>query len=237
MRAPAIACQRSGIARAATAFDLVSALLDHPLDDTIAAAPIDVRDSEMAAAAMARARWGAVEGLVYVTGVGLPPTPIAGHEPHAWSRTMDINLGGAFAVTRAFESLLRAGGGSLVFISSGLALQAEAGFAAYSASKAGLLGFMRVAAREFAPDVRVNAVAPGLVLTPFLAGGLGAKDETPTLEGWLGDARAARMRDAIPLGRVAEPDDIVAPILFLLGRGARFITRQTLHVNGGRLTV
>jgi NAD(P)-dependent dehydrogenase (short-subunit alcohol dehydrogenase family) len=96
-----------------------------------------------------------------------------------------------------------------------------------------------VLAKELAPDVRVNAVAPGLVETPFLTGGTGQGNASARasidLDDWFGGKdRAQAMRDAIPMRRIAQPDDIVAPILFLLGAGARFMTGQTLHVNGGR---
>jgi NAD(P)-dependent dehydrogenase (short-subunit alcohol dehydrogenase family) len=155
-----------------------------------------------------------------------------------WDRTLDINLRGAFLTAKAAAPLLRRPGGGMVFVSSGLAINVEPGFSAYTSSKAGLLGFVKVLAKELAPDIRVNAVAPGLVATPFLTGGTG-QGVTPktggSLDDWFGSKeRAQAMRDAIPMRRIADPDDIVAPILFLLGAGARFVTGQTLHINGGR---
>jgi 3-oxoacyl-[acyl-carrier protein] reductase len=88
-------------------------------------------------------------------------------------RTHDINLRGAFLTAKAATPLMRRPGGAMAFVSSGLAINVEPGFAAYTASKAGLLGLMKVLAKELAPDIRVNAVAPGLVETAFLAGGTG----------------------------------------------------------------
>ena len=137
-----------------------------------------------------------------------------------WDRTLDINLRGAFLTAKAAAPLLRRPGGGMVFVSSGLAINVEPGFSAYTSSKAGLLGFVKVLAKELAPDIRVNAVAPGLVATPFLTGGTG-QGVTPktggSLDDWFGSKeRAQAMRDAIPMRRIADPDDIVAPILFLL---------------------
>ena len=114
---------------------------------------------------------------------------------------------------------------------SGLAVRSTAGFGPYSAAKAGVLGLTRSLAIESAPRVRVNAIAPTAVDTAFLRGGTGRSDE-----------RAPSQVDletyvkAIPLGRVATPEDIVGPILFLLGPAARYMTGQTLHINGGLLT-
>ena len=91
--------------------------------------------------------------------------------------------------------------------------------AAYGAAKAGLVSLVRSAARELGPfGIRVNAVAPGAVLTPRLAASMG--DGGPT-------------SDVIPLGRVALPADIAAALLFLVSDLAAYITGQTLGVDGG----
>ncbi len=218
--------------------DTEQAIKERPLEPpctTLAANVLDDASVDKALNEIAQ-RLGAIDGLVYVTGVGVRPQAASDSSLVDWDRTIDINLRGAFIVAKAAIPLLRASSGSMVFISSGLAVNVEAGFSAYSASKAGLLALMKVLAKELAPDVRVNAVAPGLVDTPFLGGGTGQGiAKPPSLEEWFGGPqRAQAMRDAIPLKRIAEPDDIVAPVLFLLSSGARFITGQTLHVNGGR---
>ena len=82
-------------------------------------------------------------------------------------------------------------------------------------------------AEENAPHIRVNAVAPNAVRTAFLQGGTGRpQDESALLD-------LDAYGKALPLGRNAEPEDVVGPVLFLLGPGSAFMTGQVLHVNGG----
>ena len=115
----------------------------------------------------------------------------------------------------------------------------EKGTGTYSAAKAGLIALARGLAKENAPDVRANCIAPGAVDTAFLRGGTGRggdtapKNERDFPAGM--DNRA--MLATIPLGRIAVTDDIVGPILFLLSEKSRFMTGQTLYINGGRLMV
>ena len=89
-------------------------------------------------------------------------------------------------------------------------------------------------ASELAPNIRVNAVAPGAVQTAFLSGGLGHEGD----EG-LPPSRVdlEAYKKIVPLGTVARPEEIAAPILFLLGEGASHMTGQTLHINGGAMMV
>lgn len=112
------------------------------------------------------------------------------------------------------------GGASLVFVSSNLARLGVAGTVGYAASKAGLEGAVRALAAELGPlGVRVNAVAPGLLLSP-----MGKRRSSEAL------ALVAR---TTPLRRLGEPEDVVGPILFLLGADAAFVTGQVLDVDGG----
>ncbi|QET01704.1 MULTISPECIES: SDR family NAD(P)-dependent oxidoreductase [Cupriavidus] len=198
---------------------------------------IDVRSDTSVEDAFARIgrEWDGIDGIAYVTGVGERPMPALDHAPAQWDLTMDVNLRGAFLVARCARPLLK-DHASVVFVASGLGVSPEPGFAAYSASKAGLISFARTLAKEWAP-IRVNCVAPGLVNTAFLAGGTG--NDAPSevdLQQWFGAERARGILDAIPMRRIAVPADVVAPLLFLLGSGSRFITGQTLHVNGGKLS-
>jgi 3-oxoacyl-[acyl-carrier protein] reductase len=199
---------------------------------------VDVRDgaSLTTAAAAIEAAWGGLDGFAYVTGVGSAPSPALASSVEDWDRTFSINLRGAFLTAAALHRLFPETGGSALFVASGLASNVEPGFAAYSASKAGLVAFAKTLAKEWAPRSRVNVVAPGLVETAFLGGGTGQAlaREDASLESWFGAKKAADMLATIPLGRCAQPDDVVGPMLFLLGPMARFMTGQTLHVNGGR---
>jgi NAD(P)-dependent dehydrogenase (short-subunit alcohol dehydrogenase family) len=199
--------------------------------------PVDVTDSESIDAAfrVIQERWGTIDGLAFVSGIGVSPTPATEHTVEQWDRTMDVNLRGAFLTMSRAHPLLDEHS-SVVIVSSGLAQQAEPGFLAYSASKAGLLALTKTLAKEWAP-IRVNTMSPGLVNTAFLAGGSGqtTKRVPASLDDWFGVERAKAIVETIPLRRIAEPEDIVAPMLFLLGPGSRFVTGHTFHVNGGRL--
>ena len=116
----------------------------------------------------------------------------------------------------------------MVHVASSLAVKASVGYGPYGAAKAGILALMRVLATENAPGIRSNAVAPSAVRTEFITGGTGrsAYPDAPLLD-------LEAYGKALPLGRIAEPDDVVGPILFLLGPGSRYMTGQVLHVNGG----
>jgi 3-oxoacyl-[acyl-carrier protein] reductase len=138
--------------------------------------------------------------------------------------------------------MLRAnGGGAVLLVASGLATLVEKGTATYSAAKAGIIALTKGLAKENAPAIRVNCIAPAAVDTEFLRGGTGRGGDDPkralkkTM--MVKDMDMARMLSTIPLGRIAVVDDVIGPMLFLLGPGARFMTGQTLYINGGRLMV
>jgi 3-oxoacyl-[acyl-carrier protein] reductase len=139
-----------------------------------------------------------------------------------WDAVLGINLKGSVLCAQAAARLMVASGcgGAIVNVSSGAVRGKRLGVH-YSASKAGLIGATRSMALELAPyGVRVNAVAPGLVDTA-----------QPRFEH--DDAALERLAAEIPLGRMGEPADIADVIVFLAGSGARFVTGQTLFVNGG----
>ena len=121
----------------------------------------------------------------------------------------------------------------MVMVSSGLGFNVLPGFGPYAAAKAGLVGLTKALAAEGAPRIRANAVAPSAIETAFMRGGTGRGSDDPAAAAWFQGGDYARN---FPLGRLAEVDDVVGPILFLLGTAARFMTGQTLHVNGGRIT-
>lgn len=219
--------------------DLARAIATRPPDPRVRSIAIDLRDpaSFAAAAAELASRWTSVDAAVYLSGFSPPPHPVASTTLDEWDEVLDVNLRGAFVAAKHLAPLLSAGAGSLVLVSSGLAANVERGWSAYSASKAGLTALGKVLAKELAPAVRVNVVAPGPVDTPFLSGGTGrtATAAADGDSGWFAKSGfGAAILQTIPLQRIAVPDDVVAPIIFLLGPGARYITGQTLYVNGGR---
>lgn len=149
--------------------------------------------------------------------------------------TMSINLQSALTAARLSIAAIGKNPGSMVFVSSGLARMPEPGFGPYAMSKAALNAMVKTLARECAPSIRCNAVAPGLVETEFLSGGTGNGGKA----GGLGNlsklgAQTERIVASIPMGRIATPDEVAAPMLFLSGPGAAHMTGQILYVNGGR---
>jgi acetoacetyl-CoA reductase/3-oxoacyl-[acyl-carrier protein] reductase len=140
-----------------------------------------------------------------------------------WREVLDVNLTGAFAYARAAAGVMRPRGtGAMVFVSSINGLRGKFGLAGYSASKAGLLGLVRTLARELGPSgIRVNAVAPGFILTD-----LTSKLDPRHLE---------RAREEAALGRIGEPEDVAEAVSFLASPRARHVTGEVLRVDGGQL--
>lgn len=131
------------------------------------------------------------------------------------------NLKGAFLVTqRAAKGMLKLKRGSIIFIGSVVAMLGSAGQSNYAATKAGLIGMARSLARELGSrSIRVNLIAPGFIET----------DMTATLD----SDRKKMITSQIPLGRLAEPDEVAQVALFLAGESSRYITGAVIPVDGG----
>ena len=139
-----------------------------------------------------------------------------------WDRVMEVNLRGAFLMTRAVTKAMvrQKSGGRIINITSTAGVMGNPGQANYSAAKAGLIGFTKSAARELSHwSILVNAVAPGLIETDMAA------------------AIPAEVRDAllgqVPLKRIGTAREVAEMVRFLAGDGAAYITGQVFHVNGG----
>jgi 3-oxoacyl-[acyl-carrier protein] reductase len=138
-----------------------------------------------------------------------------------WDAVLDANLKGAFHTTRAvIKGMMKRRAGRIVNITSVVGLTGNKGQANYAASKAGLIGFTKSVAREYASrGVLANCVAPGFIAT----------DMTAALPD---DARATLLED-IALGRLGQPDDVAGAVLFLASDLAGYVTGQVLVVDGG----
>jgi NAD(P)-dependent dehydrogenase (short-subunit alcohol dehydrogenase family) len=140
-----------------------------------------------------------------------------------WQRTIDLDLSAVFYCAQAAgRHMLARGSGSIVNLSSIQAFTPLARRVAYAASKAGVIGITKALAVEWAPEVRVNAVAPGYVATQMVA-------ELVQAGRVDADAIAART----PMRRMAQPDEIAAAVVFLASDAAGYITGETLMVDGG----
>lgn len=183
---------------------------------------VDVTRPEELRAAFAdlAARFGPIHGLVNSAGINRTG-PSAEVTPADWQRVIDVDLSGTFyACQAAFPHM--APGSAIVNLASVFAMRALPGRVAYAAAKHGVVGVTRVLAVEWADlPIRVNAVAPSWTDTPLIRDQVAAG--TLDLE----------VLDRVPMGRLAQVEDVVGAIVFLLGEKASFITGQTLYVDGG----
>jgi NAD(P)-dependent dehydrogenase (short-subunit alcohol dehydrogenase family) len=179
----------------------------------------DVSDPASVQAAFdeVRERLGPV--LILVNNAGVTADGLAIRMPDDdWNSVIDTNLTGAFNCTkRGLEDMLKARWGRIVNVSSVSAQRANSGQANYAASKAGLLGFTRVVAKEMGKrNITANAVTPGFIATDMTA-------ELPQSE----------IAAAIPAARVGQPEEVAAAVAFLVSDEAAYVNGATLAVDGG----
>ncbi|MFL6062285.1 MAG: SDR family NAD(P)-dependent oxidoreductase [Marmoricola sp.] len=214
----------SGIGQA-TAEDLAAhghTVVVADLDPPAGGIGVDVTDEAGVAALFDRvvAEHGGFTGVVNCAGVSTMSLVVE-HDAAEFRRVLDVCLTGSFLVLKHAGQRV-ADGGSLVSLSSLNARQPGTGMAAYCSAKAGLVMLTEVAALELARrGVRVNAVSPGLVVTPLTQP---AMDIPGIREDYL---------ENTPLGRTGEPSEIAAAIRFLLGPDSTWITGENLDINGG----
>jgi len=184
----------------------------------------DVSKSEEVTAAVAAigTREGRLDIVVHCAGTTRDRS-IARMTDAEWADVLSVNLDSAFYLVRSAVALLRgAGGGAIVLVSSINAERGKAGQANYAASKAGLIGLARTAARELGRHhIRVNVVAPGWIDTGMTAP--------------LSAEHRQRALDDTVLGRVGQPIDVAGPVLFLCSPLSAHVTGQVLRVDGGQL--
>lgn len=174
-------------------------------------------------------QFGALDGLVVNHGIWLgDDVDIDKMSDEQWQTTIATNLDSTFALVKHAVAQMKqqARGGNIVLISSTAGQRGEAGHCDYAASKGALISMTKGLSTELAPyGIRVNCVAPGWVETDMTAGTLNDAE------------RRKKIFAAIPVGRVATPEEIAAPILFLCTKHAGFITGEVFNVNGGAVLV
>lgn len=222
-RATCLALARQGVAVAVLDLDkdraeAVAAEVDGP------ALVADVTDAEGLARAVdeAAASLGGLSILFNNAGWSTMEA-LARWSPEQWDRIVRVNLTGVWNAMRAgIPHLLAGGGGSVVNTASISGTRPSAGETPYAAAKAGVVALTASAALEYAPAIRVNAVAPGMIRTGLTS---------PLLEGI--DDMVGHYERITPMARVGAPEDVADVVVFLCSDEARFVTGQTLVVDGG----
>jgi NAD(P)-dependent dehydrogenase (short-subunit alcohol dehydrogenase family) len=189
-----------------------------------AAQQVDLRDPDQTVAAMTRLadELGAVDVLVCNAGMNRRAEAL-GEDERTWNDVLAVNLTAPWLCARSIAPRMveRGAGGTIVFVTSILAVDPLSGGGAYCASKAGLEALSRVLALELAQHgILVNAVAPGHTATPMNFG-----DDVPHAH--------ATPRPVIPLGRPADAAEVAAAIVFLASAEASYLTGSTILVDGG----
>ncbi len=171
-----------------------------------------------------RKEWGGLDGLVNNAGVWIHD-PLVDLDKRKLEATLAVNVVGPFLCARQSVPLLKKSpNGSIINISSTAGQRGEAFYSPYAASKGAMISATKSWSTELAPEIRVNAVAPGWV------------DTDMTAEALAGEGRQKALA-SIPLQRIATAEDIASAVLFLASPMARHITGEILNVNGGSVLV
>ncbi|HDP81180.1 MAG TPA: SDR family oxidoreductase [Spirochaetes bacterium] len=168
-------------------------------------------------------KFGGVDILINNVGMNLLTGSVADTEPATWQKIIDSNLYGTYLCSRKAAGIMKERkSGKIVSVSSIAGRKAAPGLGIYGVAKAAIEQLTRVLAFELAAyNIQVNAVAPTTVRTDF------------SKPFWSNEAVLGEIVKSIPLGRIAEPEDVVHPVLFLCSGGASYITGQVVMADGG----
>jgi NAD(P)-dependent dehydrogenase (short-subunit alcohol dehydrogenase family) len=164
-----------------------------------------------------------IDILVNCAGIWIPGQTLIETSEENWDKVIDTNLKGTWFCCQSIGRVMaKQGSGNIINLSSQVGLNPGTGAGAYSISKAGIIMMTRQLAQELAAhNIRVNALAPGIVKTDF------------NIDLWKNNAGAKQMGQMVPLGRLAEPEDIARAALFLASDDSDYITGVILPVDGG----
>jgi NAD(P)-dependent dehydrogenase (short-subunit alcohol dehydrogenase family) len=167
--------------------------------------------------------FGRIDILVNCAGVWIPGQTLVECSDENWDKVINTNLRGTlFCCQAAAVVMMPQNSGSIINLSSQVGLNPGTGVGAYSISKAGIIMLTRQLALELSPyRIRVNAIAPGVVKTDF------------NIDLWREPASEKRIAEGVPLGRLAEPEDIARTVLFLASDDSGYITGDVIKIDGG----
>lgn len=207
--------------------DMAASLARYPA--SVSALEVDIRSEKSVREAVegVSKHFQALDGLVFISGIRGNKQELHELDLDHFDEIIKVNLRGYVLAAKLFLPLLIKGSdSSFVIMSSAIAGKLLPTYGAYTISKTGLMALTKQLALELAPGVRVNAVAPSAVDTAFSRGGTGSDESEPPTD-------YESLKKLIPMGRVAVADDIVGPIVFLLGDDSRYMTGQVLWITGG----
>ncbi len=219
--ARALHAQGASVALSGTRRDALDALAAE-LGERAHVCPADLRDAAEPDQLIEAAEAAAGPLHILVNNAGMTRDMLAMRMRDAdWQAVLDVDLSAPFRLARAtLRGMVRRRAGRIVNISSIVGVTGNAGQSNYAAAKAGLIGMTKALAQEVASrGITVNAVAPGFIVT--------AMTESLT------EAQRTKLSDSIPLGRLGQPDDVAAAVVYLVSDEAGWVTGATLHVNGG----
>ncbi len=213
--------QGANVALSGTRRDALDALAAE-LGERAFVCPADLRDASEPDSLIAAAEEAAGPLAILVNNAGMTRDMLTLRmRDEDWQAVLDIDLSAPFRLVRAaLRGMVRRRAGRIINISSIVGATGNAGQANYAAAKAGLIGMTKALAQEVASrGITVNAVAPGFIATPMT-------DK-------LSEQQRTKLTEAIPLGRLGQPDDVAAAVAYLASDEAAWVTGATLHVNGG----
>ena len=219
--ARALHAQGAAVVLSGTRRDALEALAA-ALGERAHVCPADLRDAGAADGLVAAAETAAGPVAILVNNAGFTRDMLALRmKDEDWQSVLDVDLSAPFRLARAaMRGMLKRRAGRIIQISSVVGSTGNPGQANYAAAKAGLGGMSKALAQEVGSrGITVNLVAPGFVETPMTDA--------------LNDAQKSKLLEAIPLGRMGQPGDVAAAVVYLASDEAGWVTGATLHVNGG----